>query len=88
MTRTSIRQFRATLTNGSGTAADAYRALARRPQNAASLHGGWIPWGVASSTGARRGDWTPWSAAADRPAGVAFAAWGNWSGPPAHASRA
>lgn len=76
MTRLSIRQFRASLSDRatSGASLRAYRALARS----------------GSGTLALRGDWTPWSAAASsgRAPGAAFAAWGDWSGPPARIPRA
>lgn len=70
MSRTSIQQFRATLTEGSGDAAEAYRAITRHPRSALSLRGGWIPWGAASS--AARDGWIPWGVK-DRTAGAAIA---------------
>ena len=74
MPRISIQQFRAGLTDGTSAAAEAYRALTRRPRSAVSLRGEWTPWSAASSA-ASRGGWIPWgvAATADRPAGAAIA---------------
>lgn len=72
MSRITIQQFRATLMDGTGAAAEAYRALTRRPRSALSLRGDWTPWSAASSAAGRLG-WIPWGVAAKeaRPSGAA-----------------
>lgn len=68
MTRVSIQQFRSRLAvprAGDGPLVRAYRQLSRRPDLAAGAGmGGWIPWGVAASTGAPRLalGWAEWPA--------------------------
>jgi hypothetical protein len=83
MDRVSIQQFRAALAdpaNPSG-AVRAYREIARRSRTAPRLATGeWIPWGAAAA------GWAAWpdaGTASTRDPGARFAAWGDWSAPPA-----
>ena len=84
MPRTSIQQFRAALTNRADQSAPmrAYRRIARQPASAAAQMGG--DWGAWPPALAAAGDSIPWGAAAsERWVGARFAAWGEWSTPPA-----
>jgi len=87
MNRVSIQQFRAALADPADPsgALRAYREIARRPHPRLAT-GDWIPWGAAATAG-----WIPWpdpGAASTRETGARFAAWGDWSGPPADSSAA
>ena len=84
MTRTSIQQFRASLTDGADQTAAmrAYRQIALRPAPADGRVGvEWAAWAAAEAAATGWMEWQGDPAAAPRLAG-----WGDWSTPPAPAA--